>query len=366
MLSDLARCVPTYDPPDAAGRAGVPSSLVIKFAASTDAKGITETYGGYQQEIRFYREIAPALEGKLRLGPCLYTAMDPASSRYTLVMDDLSTAAVLKPGDQVAGCTVAQAVGAARSYARLHATFWESQDLDDDGRLGWVVRPTEARWDQLVSPFMVEHAGAAFLDQELPPAPDGSARKLVAPPGTKEMIGTIAAQWGWLNKEIESTPRTLCHWDSRTDNFFWDTTEPEAPVIIDWQMIQRQRGAHDIAMLLATSLPVELRRAHDGEILRAYHEELLANCVANYTYDAMYRDFRLGLMTASQHPAFAAVNLWGSNERAISLAIATVERFYSAMLDHKVVEELPEAAPSQGSVEVDGAKAASDGGGAAM
>ena len=53
-------------------------------------------------------------------------------------------------------------------------------------------------------------------------------------------------------------------------------------------------------------------------------------------------------------------------QRAISLAMATVERFYSAMLDHKVVEELPEASPSQGSVEVDGAKAASDGGGAAM
>ena len=55
------------------------------------------------------------------------------------------------------------------------------------------------------------------------------------------------------------------------------------------------------------------------------------------------RDFRLGLMTASQHPAFAAVNLWGKNERAVALAMATVERFYTAMADHNVVEELPDA-----------------------
>ena len=48
-------------------------------------------------------------------------------------------------------------------------------------------------------------------------------------------------------------------------------------------------------------------------------------------------------MTASQHPAFAAVNLWGKNERAVALAMATVERFYTAMADHNVVEELPDA-----------------------
>ena len=29
-----------------------------------------------------------------------------------------------------------------------------------------------------------------------------------------------------------------------------------------------------------------------------------------YSKEDLYRDFRLGLMTASQHPAFAAVNLW--------------------------------------------------------
>ena len=81
---------------------------------------------------------------------------------------------------------------------------------------------------------------------------------------------------------------TLTHWDSRTDNLFFDSSKPagsaESCLIIDWQMIQRQRGAHDLSMLLATSLSVEDRRAHDAEVLRAYHEELCARGVEGYSY----------------------------------------------------------------------------------
>ena len=95
MLSDLARLAPSYEPPAAAEREGVPSSMVVKFAASTEAKEITEAYGGYQQEVRFYRELAPRLGEAVRVGPCVYTAMDPAEQRYTLLFDDLATHSTL-------------------------------------------------------------------------------------------------------------------------------------------------------------------------------------------------------------------------------------------------------------------------------
>lgn len=94
MLSDLCRVSPKYEPASIAERPGVPSSLVVKFAASSDAKEITISYGGYEQEVRFYREIAPKIDG-VRLGPCLYTAMCPPEQRYTLVFDDLATDASL-------------------------------------------------------------------------------------------------------------------------------------------------------------------------------------------------------------------------------------------------------------------------------
>ena len=38
-------------------------------------------------------------------------------------------------------------------------------------------------------------------------------------------------------------------------------------------------------MLLATSLSVEDRRAHDAEALRAYHDELCARGVEGYSYE---------------------------------------------------------------------------------
>ena len=34
--------------------------------------------------------------------------------------------------------------------------------------------------------------------------------------------------------------------------------------------------------------------------------------------------------------------LQGKNERAVALAMCTVTRFYTAMMDHNVVAELPE------------------------
>ena len=157
---------------------------------------------------------------------------------------------------------MAQATAAARCYARLHAAFWESPALstqgstagDPIGNLSWIVSPTEPRWSALVSPFMQEHADGAFLDQELPPEAglssddedSKSVRRLSVPPGTKEMLHRIATHWDWLNAEMASAPCTLTHWDSRTDNLFFDVTKSpgsvESAIIIDWQMIQRQRG----------------------------------------------------------------------------------------------------------------------------
>ena len=133
------------------------------------------------------------------------------------------------PGDQITGCTVDQATGAARCYARLHAAFWESPALsapaDAPESLSWVVEPTEPRWSELVSPFMQQHADGAFLEQDLPPLPpaDGAGgaavaaaaaapRRLEVPPGTKEMLRKIAMHWDWLNAEMASSPRTLTHW----------------------------------------------------------------------------------------------------------------------------------------------------------
>ena len=85
---------------------------------------------------------------------------------------------------------------------------------------------------------------------ELPIDEGGSAsvRRLSVPPGTKEMLRKVAAHWAWLNAEMASPPQTLTHWDSRTDNLFFDSSQApgsaESAVIIDWQMIQRQRGKH--------------------------------------------------------------------------------------------------------------------------
>jgi hypothetical protein len=111
-------------------------------------------------------------------------------------------------------------------------------------------------------------------------------------------------------------------------------------------MIQAQRGGHDLAMLLGTSLSVPDRRAYEHQILRAYASRLEELGVADYGYERVLMDYRLGLMSSSQHPAFAAMNA-GANQRAADLAAVTTERVYTALVDNKVTDILPGGAEHQ-------------------
>jgi hypothetical protein len=123
MLSDLGRLSVTYSPPAETG--ALPTSLVVKTAATSGTKEITCAYGGYEQEIRFYTEIAPRLAAacatQFELGPCLLCAggdrsvhpnqtleLPAGKQLYNLVFDDLATRPQWSSGDQIAGCTPAQ------------------------------------------------------------------------------------------------------------------------------------------------------------------------------------------------------------------------------------------------------------------
>eukprot|EP01050_Picozoa_sp_SAG11_P015522 SAG11_NODE_2020_length_3914_cov_9.805505_1_plen_631_part_00 len=464
MLSDLGRLTVTYS--GSAAARGLPTSLVAKTAATSGAKEITCAYGGYEQECRFYTEIAPRLAAacgsQFELGPCLLCAggdrslhpsrtleLPPSKQRYNLLFADLAARPQWSSGDQVAGCSPAQATAAALAYAGVHAEFWGSKGgcFDPGGELSWVLRPSDAVWDRLVRPFMAsgrkmpmlpqpplpaaprrkrpsvsaderclpmqeQHAAAAFLDPGVI-VPSG----LPCPAGAKAAIAAIASSWQWINEQLARPPVTLTHWDSRTDNLFFRTggAGPEVMLIgaaaatrfrclppcvfapqffvadqlssqcfsaclfflvvhffslllrffsfsffsgggllafwllafADWQMIQAQRGGHDLAMLLSTSLSVADRRAHEHEILRAYAGRLAELGVEGYGYAEVLLDYRLGLMSASQHPAFAAMNA-GANQRAADLAAVTTERVYTALLDNNVTELLPGGAEHQG------------------
>ncbi len=90
---------------------------MLKLAAQDTASRATGVgLGIYAREVRFYDELAPLIGGPLP--HCSLALFDESEGWFTLLLEDAVGA---QPGDQIAGCDVAQARLAMRALARLHA-----------------------------------------------------------------------------------------------------------------------------------------------------------------------------------------------------------------------------------------------------
>src|SRR3954449_5661391 len=81
---------------------GEVSSVVLKVAASDPTSRATGVgLGAYEREIRFYREVAPRLQGAALAG-CHAAVFDPTEGWFTLLLDDAGPAV---QGDLIGGRT---------------------------------------------------------------------------------------------------------------------------------------------------------------------------------------------------------------------------------------------------------------------
>ncbi len=108
---------------------------------------------------------------------------------------------------------------------------------------------------------------------------------------------------------------TLSHPDNHHANFLFPR-QPGGPIyLIDWHVYRCWWGPGDIAALVTRSLPPA--QQHLGEnLLRGYHARLLEFGVTGYSWEACWRDYRLGVIDAlrvilslRRHPAWAMRNL---------------------------------------------------------
>ncbi|HEY2216708.1 MAG TPA: hypothetical protein VGH21_04375, partial [Solirubrobacteraceae bacterium] len=133
QMSESHRVTLTYA--EAEGQGHDPATIVLKLAASDTASRATGIgLGIYAREVRFYDELAPRIGGPLP--SCALALFDESEGWFTLLLED---AAGAQPGDQIAGCSVAQARLAMHALARLHAPA-----LGDPALAGsdWLNRPS--------------------------------------------------------------------------------------------------------------------------------------------------------------------------------------------------------------------------------
>jgi aminoglycoside phosphotransferase (APT) family kinase protein len=203
--------------------------------------------------------------------------------------------------------------GTIDAFAALHAPFRASPRFAPDGDLAWVVR--RSRGYGSAAPlvrFAVDRLG--------PSLPDASRRLAEVYLPRADGIAALLA---------EGTP-TLVHGDAHIGNMFADGGTPG---FLDWAMVSCAPGLRDVAYFLGGSVPTDLRRARERDLLARYCERLREGGVA-IDFDAAWEQYRVQLVTAWIAAVVTAA--MGSHWQPIEVGRAATQRASAAIEDHGV------------------------------
>jgi hypothetical protein len=275
--------------------------------------------GAYRGEVRFYSELAATVA--VRAPAAHHVAMTPGTGDFTLLLEDL---APWRQGDQLAGCTVAQARDAAVNLAGLHGPRWCDPALLDVEGLS-VNGPAEAALLAEVYGPAVE-TFASQLDGLLEPADVEVLRR----------SAEVVEAWALARAERFA----LVHGDYRLDNLMFPHDGSPGVCAVDWQTISLAVPARDVAYLVATSLPEEQRRAHEDALVAAYHGALLGYGVEGYDLALCREDYRFSML---QGPLVAVLGcVYGTrSERGDRMFAAMVRRSCRAIRDLETFSLVP-------------------------
>jgi Ecdysteroid kinase-like family len=318
QMSECYRVVLTYS--DAA--AGGPRSLVLKVAATDPVSRQTGlALGLYEREVRFYREIAPRLDGPI--APCYHAAVDTATGVFDLLLGDAGPAV---GGDEIAGATTEQARLAVTELGRLHGPLLGDTALAE---APWLNRETP------LNQAMIAPLYAGFIDRY---------GDQIAPDHRMVCERLVAAFDGYLAGEAGRI-QGLVHGDYRLDNMLFGTAEADrALTVVDWQTVSWGPALIDLAYFLGTALQTQDRRAQYDALLRAYHEALGSAVPISFAEvrEGVRRQSFFGVMMA-----IVSSMLVERTERGDRMFMTMLQRHCDHVLDTDALATLPVAAPGE-------------------
>ena len=311
FMSSMQRLTLTYSDPGCGG----PGNLIVKLTSpDPGSRQIDQAFNFFEKEVGFYRQIAPTT--LIRAPKAYFAGYDPALREYLLLLEDLAPLAV---ADQLEGLTVEQTTQALQALAGLHGRWWRDPALPG---MDWLLPLNSPQMKSLESiyqqcwPPTVEFLGDAM------------------PPQMRALGDRFATQIGTLQDKVMRQPCTVVHGDYRADNiFFADDGASDGFAVADWQIVMQAGGALDVAYLLTGSIDRDLRRAHETDLLRAYHDALTSHGVNDYAFEVFREDYRACVMLTWCWPVIAIGALDHSNERGVALFRTWTDRAMAAIAD---------------------------------
>ena len=329
FLGDIARLTLSYE-----GGEG-PATVIAKLPKLAN-RAMGELLGAYERESCFYDEMAADLplttprmyygdfdrdlaserqEAALKLAdrtPRLLTGLmtrlgmwvsGRKNRRYILLLEDIGDA---EPGDQLTGVSPERCATVLAAIARMHAAYWESETLRN--RFWLLPLSIDAR----IRNGLFRDSQATFRER---------FAHLVDDRFDRAMAWTLEHGEAAARSLDRGAPATLVHCDPRLDNVAFRNGEP---IVFDWQLVRRGPAAYDVAYFLSGAC-ADLTREDEADLLRGYAAALAELGVEGYPYEALERDYHLGLLTAMQ--TLTATDMMDMGEgRGLELMAAWYER----------------------------------------
>ena len=247
----------------------LPATLIWKQSSVHPA--VRAAYGhyrgsAYEREVRFYREIAPAI--RARVPHCYLAEYEPSTDEHVLLLEDLGSTHA--PGDLIAGVSAGEAALCLRELALLHAAHWGAPRPLDAAR----VESNHGYFLQCLAECR------AFLTYAV------GAHTLEALNG----FGDVLVPWA---SRLNARPLTVIHADAHPGNVLFPVGGDDRVVLVDWQGWREGPPARDVGRSLVLMLSVEERRRSERDLVAEYGAVLRANGV-EYNENEAFVDYCIG------------------------------------------------------------------------
>ena len=266
------------------------SSLPEKMVAKVTSRNplvleeVIANYDQYRRETSFYREFPDV---GIAVPECMYEKHNPETQECVILMGDLAPAE--SPSWAI---TTTQIKEALRRLPAFHAKWWDNPVLKQKD-------------------WMVQNDNIAFYTAALGGADAGAPiiRSLYENPETTiEIMQTMNSKIPAVINYISNQPLTFVHGDYHAKQMFFPTAKGGDFAVIDWQFPFVAQGAWDFARMLGMCMSTDDRQAHEADLLREYHEQLLSQGVNGYDMEHLKNDYRMGLIISQMIMAIASVS----------------------------------------------------------
>lgn len=269
---------------DAALSSELPRTLYVKLpCAELATRVFGNTLGFWELETLFCAQVSRHVPIRT---PRVYAAAR-RGARFALVLENLGETPgveLFSNREMAAGTTRKRAAGVLRTFAELHAHFWDWSPTAREEVLPAAYNTyTGARWRSLTHALNVLSLAPAHKA-----APELITERIV------DTCRLALGRWDDVLRAWYQGPLTLVHGDSHLGNCFeYPAGEERRIGMIDFQAVHWSKGMRDVQYFLLNSLDPQLLESEEQGLIRGYCEELARRGVSLSFTDAweQYRAF---------------------------------------------------------------------------